>query len=109
MDMEHLHDALCNLIDQRLQEHGLLTDPAEAPGKKAKGKGKPAVEEVTLDSLKDKLTELVNKKGKDAAKELLKKAKVAKLSDLQEKHYAKFDELLTAELGESGDDDLFGD
>lgn len=112
MDMEHLHDALVNLIDMRLQEHGLLEDPAEkkkaAPGKAAKGKAAEA-DEITLDTLKDKITTLVNKKGKDEAKALLKKAKVDKLSELAEKHYAKFNELLDEAIGAEADDDLFGD
>lgn len=103
-----LEEALNALIDARLAEHGLLQEEVKGGGKGGKGK-KGGDDEVDLDSLKAKVTELVNKKGKDAAKVLLKKAKVEKLSELPEKHYAKFNELLDAELGENNEDDLFGD
>lgn len=109
--MEELVAAINALIDARLTEHGLLQTDDPAPTK-AKGKGKTkGGDAVDLDSLKAKVTELVNKKGKDAAKALLKKAKIDKLSELPEKHYAKFNELLDAELSEDDDggDDLFGE
>lgn len=110
--MEELKAALDALIDARLIEVGLMEDP-NAKGKGGKGGkgGKAAAaadDEVTLDTLKEKITTLVNKKGKDAAKALLKKAKVEKLNELPEKHFAKFNELLDAEIG-GEEDDLFGE
>lgn len=109
--MEELKAALIALIDERLTELGLLVEEPAKPAKKGKA-GKKAVaiedEEVTEDTLKEKITALVNSKGKDAAKALLKKAKVEKLSELDEKHYEKFNALLDAELAEDGED-LFGD
>ena len=108
--MDELIAALNAAIDARLIELGLLEDPNAGKGKgKGKKAAKPADDEITLDSLKDKVTELVNKKGKDSAKALLKKAKVEKLGELDEKHYAKFNELLDKELEEEAGDDLFGD
>jgi hypothetical protein len=116
--MENLVEALQALVDARLQEHGLLDAPAAKGKAKANGKGKAAKEEVeddgeiTLETLKAKVTDLVDKQGKDAAKALLKKAKVEKLVDLAEKHYEKFNTLLDEALkagGEEDEDELFGD
>lgn len=113
--------SLMALVDARLIEHGLLVEEAEEtppPKKGAKGGAKakaaapaePEDEEITLDSLKAKITEVVESKGKDAAKDILKKYKVAKLSDLPEAKYVKLDADLTAALadGEESDDDLLG-
>lgn len=114
MNGELLAALLC-VIDARLTEHGLL-EVAPAP---PKGKGKPAgkakaaeAEEETIDfdSLKAKITEVMNSKGKDEAKAILKKFKVEKLSDLPEAKFGKLNEALDAALGAEEDGgDLFGD
>lgn len=102
--------SLNEIIDARLKELGLLEEKTSKKGGKSK-KAEPEDDgEVTLETLKEKVTALVNKNGKDAAKALLKKAKVDKLSDLDEKHYEAFNKKLDEELGEGDDDeDLFGD
>jgi hypothetical protein len=92
----------------------LLADEEEAKpakGKTGKGKAKAADadDEVTIDTLKEKITQLVDKKGKDHVKALFKKAKIEKLPELAEKHYIKFNEVLDGELAEGDGDDLFGE
>lgn len=107
--------AVQGVIDARLIEHGLLEEEKPAKGKPAAGKpakGKPAAaddDEVTFESLKEKVTEVVNSKGKDAAKAILKQFKVEKLSDVPEAKFAKINAALDEALGEAGGDDLFGD
>lgn len=108
--------AVQGVIDARLIEHGLLEEEKPAgkagKGKPAAGKGKPAAaddDEVTFDSLKEKVTEVVNSKGKDAAKAILKQFKVEKLSDVPEAKFAKINAALDEALGEAGGEDLFGD
>ncbi len=104
--------ALNELVDARLVEHGLLEveKPKGAKGKPA-GKAKAAADddEVTFETLKEKISELVNSKGKDAAKAILKTFKVEKLSDVAEAKFAKINAALDEALGEEGGEDLFGD
>jgi hypothetical protein len=69
---------------------------------------------VTLDVLKEKFTALVNNKGKDVAKGILKKLKAEQLKDVKEKDYEKaaklIDEALAVDEDETNKDeeDLFG-
>lgn len=89
---------------------------ASAPvaGKPAKpAKAKPAA--ITFETLKAKLTELVNSKGKEAAKEILSEFGAAKLVDLDEENYAdahaKAVEAMAAEEEDptaDDSDDMFG-
>jgi len=112
---QELLAVLNGLIDARLIEHGLLEAPKG--NKKTAGKAKPEDpddDEPTVDfnSLKEKITDLVKSKGKEAAKDLLKKFKVEKLGDVPEAKFAKLDAELDKALAEeddAGSDDLFGD
>lgn len=110
--MEQLIAALNALVDARLTEHGLLEaekpEPEPDTKKPAKGGKKTKAPEMDFDSLKTKITALVNAKGKDAAKELLAKYKVGKLSDLPEAKYGAFASDLDNAL-EDEDSDLFGE
>lgn len=114
--MQALLDAMNEVIDARLSELGLIEPATPATGK---GKGKKAAAapveeevEVTLDVLKEKLTELVEAQGKDAAIALLKKHKATTLSAIKPAKYQAFYDAIVAELGEGeggGDaEELFG-
>lgn len=116
--MKELLAALHAVMDARLVEHGLLEAPkgTKATTKKAAPPAdEPADEdtEINFDTLKEKITNLVKSKGKEAAKTLLTKFKVGKLGDLPEAKFAKLDaeldKALAAEDDDSGSDDLFGD
>lgn len=93
---------------------GSKTATAPVAEKPAKG-GKAKAPAVTFDILKAKLTELVNIKGKEAAKDILSDFGAAKLVDLDEENYAeahsKAVALLAADETDSDDDadNLFGD
>lgn len=85
---------------------------ATKPAKGAKAKAAA----ITLDVLRAKLTELVNAKGKDVAREILSGLGAAKLTDLDEDNYAdahaqaveKLNEE-EEEAAEDDDTDLFGE
>lgn len=108
--MEALNDALAAFIVAQLIEHGLLEKPKGAKAGKV-GKAKEE-DEVTIDTVKEKLTALVEAKGKAEAVALLKKYKAAKIGDLPEAKWAKFIadvDAATEAGGDEGADDLFGE
>lgn len=71
------------------------------------GKAKPPA--ITFDILKAKLTELVNAKGKEAAKEILSEFGAPKLVDLDEENYAEAHSKAVAALAADDEDDSGGD
>ena len=85
---------------------------AAKPAKAAKAPKAPA---ITFEVLKAKLSELVNTKGKEAAKEILSQFGASKLVDLDEENYAEAHAAAVAAMAEDeedtsgGDDDMFGD
>jgi hypothetical protein len=83
---------------------------AEKPAKPAKAKT-PA---ITFEILKAKLTELVNTKGKEAAKEILSEFGAPKLVDLSEDDYSDAHAKAVAALADDEEpageeEDMFGD
>lgn len=92
------------------------TPPAEVAAKPAAKSAKPKAAAITFEVLKAKLTELVNAKGKEAAKEILSGFGAPKLVDLDEENYTEAHSQAVAAMAEeepddtSGDaDDMFGD
>jgi hypothetical protein len=87
---------------------------APVAAKPAKG-GKAKAPAITFEILKAKLTDVVNAKGKDAAKEILSEFGAVKLVDLDEDSfadaYAKAVEALSEEdeVDSTADVDMFGD
>jgi hypothetical protein len=120
-----LLDALNEVIDARLEEHGLLEPtPTEAPAAAAKpakplkpGKGKGKAPTHTLDECKTQLVALVTAQDKQAAIDALSRFGCKKLPDLRPDQVDEFYDYVTGLL-ESGDDpadssggdgdDLFG-
>lgn len=103
---------------------GVAQAPAGSKDKKGAAAGavagksaKPAKAKapaVTFDDVKTKLTELMEKNGKQAVKELLSEYGAAKLADLEEDNYAEVVEKATEALAGGDepeadeDDDMFG-
>lgn len=87
--------------------------PAKAA--KAAKPAKAAAPAITFEVLKAKLTELVNTKGKEAAKEILSTFGAPKLVDLDEENYADAHAAALAAMAEADeppaaeDEDMFGD
>lgn len=94
--------------------NGAANGKAAKETKPAKAAKKPAAPAITFEVLKAKLTELVNTKGKEAAKEILSTYGAPKLVDLDEENYADAHAAAVAAMAEpdaaAGDDeDMFGE
>lgn len=114
-----LVDALNDLFDARLTEHGLLEE-SEAPKKPAAGKtaGKKKAtadetddDEVTHDSLSELAKAAAKVSGKPAVIKALAKLKVKQISALKESQFAAAQKALSAlaEAEDSDGDDDEGD
>ena len=106
--MDELMEAINAVIDARLTEHGLLEEKKTEKTTKAGTKKGKKDEVIDADTLKEAFVALVNAKGKDEAKNVLKKLKVAKLSEIEEDDYEKALGVIKSSTGEE-DDDLLGD
>lgn len=96
--------------------NGKAAEKVAPPVKPAKAaKTKAATPAITFEVLKAKLTELVNTKGKEAAKEILSTFGAPKLVDLDEENYADAHAAAVAAMAEADepastdDDDMFGE
>lgn len=81
---------------------GKSSKPAAAKG--GKGKDKEADEEITEDTLRERLKELASTKGKDVMAEALQEVDAERLPDVDEDDYEKLNDKIT-ELLEADDDD----
>jgi hypothetical protein len=78
--------------------------PAKPAAKPGKGKNKEADEEVTEDTLRDRLKELASTKGKDVMAEALAHVDCERLPDVDEDDYEKLNDKITELLEAEGDD-----
>lgn len=90
------------------------TAAAPVVAKPAAKSAKPKAAAITFEVLKAKLTELVNAKGKEAAKEILSGFGAPKLVDLDEENYVEAHAQAVAAMVDdepevpADDDDMFG-
>lgn len=112
--MSDLNSAVRSLIEEVLEEHGLIEAEGGKKGKKGskEKEDKPAKKggkKVTLDTVKDKLTDFVNEKGKKEAVKLLKEFGAKNAAEIEEDDYAKFiaavDKVLAGDDDEDEDED----